>query len=342
MARGEPQVAVARQAEQAGDLPAAEKAYENDLKVRPAAGTWQRLGLVRHLQNKFEAAILAFREATRLDPSLWTSHLFLGICLYRTNQFAPALAALEQAHRVAARNQPGQDELDYWLGATRIALKQPLAGLQSLERLLARNPKHVEALELVVRTYADLGSALWNDVAERNFETAPGYEVHGHALESEGNLEGALEAYRQSKALIPGRAGAGLAIGRLLLRKGKAQEALAALKEELTLAPGDLETSYVAGLAAIQLGLYAQATPLLETAARGARQNPEAPMALAQVYLALREPRQAMEAARQAVAIDPASPAAHELLVAALAQAGQTEGLEQEQRRWQERPNKSK
>ena len=108
-----------------------------------------------------------------------------------------------------------------------------------------------QALELTVRTYADLGSALWNDVAERNFETAPGYEVHGHALESEGNIDGALEAYRQSKALSPRRDGPGLAIGRLLLRKGRAEEALAALNEELTLAPGDPETSFAAGLAGL-------------------------------------------------------------------------------------------
>src|SRR5262249_11117369 len=134
-----------------------------------------------------------------------------------------------------------------------------------LERLLARNPKHLEALELAVRTYADLSSALWNDVAERNFETAPGYEVHGHALENEGNFEGALEAFRQSKALGLGRAGPRFAIGRLLLRKGKGAEALEALKEELTLTPGDPEVSYIAGLAAIQLGQYAQAAPLLET-----------------------------------------------------------------------------
>ena len=191
-----------------------------------------------------------------------------------------------------------------------------------------------------MRTYADLGSALWNDVAERNFETAPGYEVHGHALESEGNLEGALEAYRQSKALSPRRDGPGLAIGRLLLRMGKAEEALAALHEELTLAPGDPETSYAAGLAAIQLGRYVQAAPLMETAASGARENHEAPLALAQVYLALHEPRKAMKAARQAVAVDPASPAAHEVLIAVLAQAGETDGLEQEQRRWQERQSK--
>src|SRR5260370_36618794 len=158
MARAESTLPAAREAELAGDLPAAEKAYENELKVRPAAGTWQRLGLVRHLQNNFEAAIPAFREATRLDPSLWTSHLFLGICLYRTNQFAPALSALERAQRVAPRDQPGRDELDYWIGATRIALKQPLAGLQSLERLLARNPKHVEALERTARPYPHLGT----------------------------------------------------------------------------------------------------------------------------------------------------------------------------------------
>src|SRR5260370_7606212 len=233
MARAESTLPAAREAELAGDLPAAEKAYENELKVRPAAGTWQRLGLVRHLQNNFEAAIQAFREATRLDPSLWTSHLFLGICVSRTNQFAPALSALEQAQRVAPRNQPGRDELDYWLGATHIALKQPLAGLQSLERLLARNPKHVEALELTVRTYADLGSALWNNVAERSFETAPGYEVHGHALESEGNIEGALEAYRQSKALNSRRDGPGPPTPRLPLPKGTTNQPLPSLNHNL-------------------------------------------------------------------------------------------------------------
>ena len=142
---------------------------------------------------------------------------------------------------MAPKNHQGRDDVDFWLGATRIALKQPLGGLQSLERLLARNPKHVDALELAVRTYADHSSVLWNDVAEHHFETAAGYEVHGHALEAEGNVEGALEAYRRSKALNPQRFGPALALGRLLLRQGKANEALSILKQELTLAPGDPE-----------------------------------------------------------------------------------------------------
>lgn len=327
----------AREAEQSGDLARAERAYEVELRGRPSPSTWERLGLVRHLQNKFESAIPAFREALRLDPSLWTSQLFLGIALYRTNQFALALASLDQAQRGAPPNRSGRDELDYWLGATHIALKQRIPGLQSLERLLARNPGNVDALELAVRTYADAASGLWNGVADRYFDTAPGWEVHGNALESEGNRAGALDAYRHSKALSPVRAGPGLAIGRLLLTDRKAEEALVVLRQELALATASPQASYYAGLAAIQLGRQAEAASLLETASRWPEQNPEAPLALAQVYLALHENEKAVDAARRAVALALSSMPAHELLVTALSQAGKTEAVDLENRRWKER-----
>jgi tetratricopeptide (TPR) repeat protein len=304
------------------------------------AESWQRAGLTLHLQNKYAEAIPAFREAIRLNPSLWTSHLFLGICLYRTNQFGEALTSIERADRLAPEKHAGRDEIDFWLGATRIALKKPLPGLQRLERLLARNPKHTDALELATRTYADLSSSLWNDVADKHFDTAPGYEVHGYALQSEGNRKDALEAFRTSKELDPRRAGPGLEISRLLLHDGKAEEALAVLKRELALPDAGAETPYYAGLAAVQLGRYAEAAPLLESAARWLPQNLDAPLALAQVYLALKEPGKAVTAARQAVAVAPASSAAHELLLAALTQTGQTQELEKEQQRWQKLPAK--
>ena len=304
----------ARQAELAGDFTAAEKAYEQELQSRPSADTWQRLGLIRHLQSKFSAAIPAFREALRLNPSLWTSRLFLGMCLYRGNNFQEAQFELERAEREVPSDDPGRDEIDYWLGATLIALKQPLAGLAAIERLLVRRPSRLDALQLAVQTYADLGSNLWNQVAERSFESAPGYEVHGHALEAEGNVEGALEAYRHSKALDPRRIGPGLAIGRLLLSQGKPVEARAVLDRELKLAPSDPQTCYYAGLAAIQLGKMAEAAPLLEIADRWATHDPEPAIALAQVYLALGKRDNAASAARRAQTLAPASSAARELL----------------------------
>ena len=101
----------------AQDLATVERQAFELTEAQPSANNWQKLGLSRYLQNKYGPASEAFRQALRRDASLWTSHLFLGVSLYRTNQFAHALASIKRADVV------------YWLGATRIALRQPLKGL---------------------------------------------------------------------------------------------------------------------------------------------------------------------------------------------------------------------
>ena len=307
----------ARQAEAAGDFATAEKIYAAEVAKHPTAEGWQRLGLTRHLQNKSESAIPAFREAVRLSPALWTSRLFLGICLYRTNDFKAAREELVQAERLSKPGEPGREEVEYWLGATLIALKQPVPGLQWIERLLARAPNRVDALQLAAQAYADLGSGLWNQVAESSPDSAAGYEIDGHALEAEGNTAGALDAYRRSQSLSPRRAGPGAAVGRLLLQAGKAGEARSVLARELSVNPLDPDASYYAGLAALQLGQTAEAAKLLETAVAWAHVDPEPAIALAQVYLAMGRRDSAAVAVRKALEIAPNSPAARELLAAA-------------------------
>jgi tetratricopeptide (TPR) repeat protein len=319
------------------DLAATEASLTRAVKTSPSAQNWERLGLVRHLQNKYESAIPAFREAIRLSGNLWTSHLFLGICLYRTNQFEEALSSLERASRTAPKEGRGRDDVEFWLAASQVATGKRLEGLATVEHLLQRNRTHAEGLELSVRTAAELGTAEWNQVAESAFDTAPGYEVHGHALESEGNRASALEAFRRSKELAPERAGPGLAIGRLLLLDGKANEAWKVLQDEVRLAGCDPAAFYYAGLAAVQTGRYAEAKPWLEQAARWPSKNPEASLALAQVYLAVNEAEHAVTAAQQAAALQPASRAAHELLLSALRRAGLTAEADAEQRRWNSR-----
>ena len=320
------------------DLAVAEESLTQLVKTTPTAQNWERLGLVRHLRNEYESAIPAFREAVRLNSGLWTSHLFLGICLYRTNQFDAALASLEMANRLAPAQTTGRDDLEFWLAAAQIALKRPLNGLVNLERLLQRNPRHTDALELSARTAAGEATAAWNRVAESAFQTAAGYEVHGHAMESEGNRAAAIDAFRRSKEMDAGRAGPGLALGRLLLLDGKSAEALNVLRNEVGLPTSDPQAFYYAGLAAVQTGMLAEAKPWLEFAARWASRNPEAPLALAQVYLGLNEPENAVRAARQAVGQMPSSAAAHELLVGALNKVGRASEAEAEQQRWNQRP----
>jgi tetratricopeptide (TPR) repeat protein len=317
------------------DLAAVERNAAELVRADPSsAANWEKLGLSRYLQNKYESAMEGFREALRRDSSLWPSHLFLGVSLYRTNQFPSALIALESANRLAPVTAQGRDDVDYWLGATLIAVRQPLRGLQALERLIARNPHHGDALQLATETYAETASALWNRVAERAFETAAGQEVHGYALESDGNRTGALEAFRRSLEMAPRRSGPGVAIGRLLLSSGEVRAAQEALMKELQNAPASPEANLYAGLLALRENKPDEAERWLKVAAAWLPENEEPALALCQAYLAMGHPAQAVAAARQAVSAENTSAAAHELLLTALAAANDGPGVEAEKQRW--------
>ena len=207
-------VAAARKAEAAGDFRNSESEYEKALTIRPDGELFQRLGLVRHLQNKFSRAIPAFEKAVSLKPDLWGAYLFLGIDYYRTNQFAEALAALAKAGKL----QPDQQEIQFWLGATHIALKDYLKGQQILEELSRRQPENLEVLRILAQSYSDYAVALHNMVAREHPKSAWAFRVHGQALENEGACDAALVEYRRAQSLQPDMKGIEEAIARC--RKG--------------------------------------------------------------------------------------------------------------------------
>jgi tetratricopeptide (TPR) repeat protein len=193
------QLGAARQAELKNDLSAAERAYERALGIRPDAETYQRLGLVRHMQNKFAEAIPAFEQAVQRNPNLWGAQLFLGIDRYRTNQFPKALDALLNAYKL----QPRQADVHFWLGATRIALKQYLEGLPILEELSREQPRNLELLRLLAQSYSDYSAALHNRLVAEHPDSAWAFRVHGQALANEGYFEAALEEYQKARRLLP-------------------------------------------------------------------------------------------------------------------------------------------
>lgn len=202
----------AHRAELSGDLSRAESIYQKLLTTHPDAEIYQRLGLVRHLQNKFTEASRAFEEAIRLDPQLWSSHLFLGIDYYRINRFADALKQLETTDRL----HPQQGETRFWLGATQLALHHYIAGFEALEDVLQKDSANTEVLRLLAESYADYGTQLLNGVGEKYPDTAAGLEVQGRAFEFEGSYEAALAAYRKAAAKDPERPGIREAIARIL------------------------------------------------------------------------------------------------------------------------------
>jgi tetratricopeptide (TPR) repeat protein len=302
-------VTAARVAEAAGNFALAEQHYQAALATKPDAELYQRLGLVRHLQNKFADAIPAFEKAIAANPRLWGSQLFLGIAYYRTNRFHKAVDHLKAADSL----QPKHNEIEFWLGATHLALKNYLEGLATLERVLERDPANTEVLRILAERYTEYVTALWNGVAERHFDTAPGQEVHGHALNFDGAERAAMEAYRRALALEPARRGVHLAIGRTLLSRGRSKEAVSELEQELHLQPGDPEASYYLGMALLTEKRYADALSHLQVADRWTTHSADAPIALARAYAALGLVQQANAAIERALRIAPRSEEAQQV-----------------------------
>ncbi len=204
-------LAAASKAESSGDLVSAELEYEKALSVKPDAAVYERLGLVRHLQNKFTQAIPAFIQSLKLQPNRWASQLFLGIDLYRVNRFDSALNELNRAHKL----KPHNFEIQFWLGATELALKHYLPGLEILERLLREQPDNLEILKLLAENCDALGAMTLNKVAETYPDTPAGLQVHAQALEFEGANAAALEVYRELQRRESDRPGVKEAIERL-------------------------------------------------------------------------------------------------------------------------------
>lgn len=326
----EDHITAAKRAESSGDLAAAEREYDQALAGRPDAEIFQRLGLVRHLQNKYSGAIPAFEEAVRLKPALWGAHLFLGIDYYRTNQFEKALPSLKLAERL----KPDEPEIQFWLGATHLALKQFLSGAETLERLVQRQPANAEALRLLAQHYSNYGTALLNGVAEQFPETAAGYQVHGLALEAEGAYAAAIEAWRTALAIEPRRRGLHESIARALWAENKTKEAVAEFRTELVMQPAAPEANFYLGTALLLEQHYPEARKYLQTACLWNHQSAAPEIALARVDLALADSAKAAEAAERAITLEPASEEAHQVLLTALAQINQQAGIVKEQERW--------
>lgn len=321
----------AQKAEAAQDFAAAEKEYEKALALAEDPAVLERLGLVRHLQNKFSEAIPAFERSIHLRPASWSSRLFLGIAYYRTNRFGKALEQLEHARRL----RPGEPEVRFWLGVTRIALKQHLPGLEVLEDLAASGSVGPEVMRILAQTYSDYATQLLNQIVERHSESAAAAHVHAMALESRGLFDNALDEYRKAFRIDPQRNELRPAIGRILWNQGRRLEAVEEFRKELTQRPEDPESNFYLGLHHAALGDAARARRYLEAAVLWTHDSPEPVLALARLLLDAGEPHAAAQSARRAAELAPDSAEIHEVLLKALRQSNQPDAITAEQTRWE-------
>jgi Tfp pilus assembly protein PilF len=161
------------------------------------------------LETDQQRAFVAFQKAIELNPDNFEAHYALGSIYFKRKQFTEA----EREFRVATTLSPNDGEALNYLGRTLM--------LQGRRR---------EAIE-VLRKTTKLPLYAKPDVAFTDL---------GSVLESEGDLVGAVEAYRSALRTDPPnvpRSFIYLWLGQLYIKQGNVSNARGALTEAKTLDP---------------------------------------------------------------------------------------------------------
>lgn len=188
-----------------------------------AADALVLLGVVLAVRNDDAGALQAVKQAVRLAPDNFDAQLALGRALFGMGDDAGAV----QAFRAAVALKPSDTQALFFLATTLEHSGDAEAALAAYRELVARQPRTAEG-------HLGLGVLLLK-------------RVGADADEGVKELERALE-------INPGLYEARVTLGRVLITRGRAGEALEHLRRAAELAPGNPEPHYQLSLAYRRLG----------------------------------------------------------------------------------------
>jgi tetratricopeptide (TPR) repeat protein len=213
-------------------------------------------------------------------PHLAEAHQRLGLVLQAQGRLSEAAAA----YRKALQLDPEYVAALIGLGEIEAQLGQPEAALQRFDTAIEIDPQQARA-----------------------------HLAQGRVLEALGRIDEALAAYFRTLELDPAAAGVILRIATIQLGRNQPDQALARLDQAIELIPDDTEAHYQRGRAHLALSHLPHAIADFQFAARRFPQRPDVFYHLALALSADHKPREALQAAEQALKLAPNDAAARDL-----------------------------
>jgi tetratricopeptide (TPR) repeat protein len=172
------------------------------------AGSQYNLGLIYQRLGRTTLAAKFFEEATRRDPEFYKAIFMLGEHAFAAGRFEEALGRF----RDALATSPHAAEALGRIGDCQAALGRPREAHRSYGRARAADP-------------------LWENARFRLYE--------GLALAEDGDLEGARREMMKATEIDDGFAAAWSELGWVLVRSGRAEEALDVVRRAIEITPED-------------------------------------------------------------------------------------------------------
>lgn len=293
------------------------------------------LGIILRRQERFDDALDAFTESSRLMPGFPETHSQLSYLFYRTDDSDNALAEA----RTALSIDPANAEAYRYLGLALYADGQYDAALhafdESLSREPANSPINADVYFDMGVTHRDQGDLRRAAIDYRHaISLRPTYwEAHtnlGVVLHDEGKLDEAVAEYRLAKRLNPDEVSIRSNLGNTLCDKAEFDSAIAEFKE-LYLQNPEWEGGHnCMARAYMSKSDYPDAIRELQAAIAANPAGAVERRVLGQALLLSGKNNEAIDVLREAIALNPASGLAHHYLGTALANTQQIIEAERE------------
>lgn len=238
--------------------------YRNARRLAPRDRRWSYLlGYLQRLAGDPESARGSFERALELDPRNLPTLLHLAQIALEQNRVDDA----ESYARRALDVDPGAAAAHYVLGKAAVARRDFAAAVEAFERTLELQPTATRVHYALAQAHRRLGD---REAARRHLElqgnadvgfrdplvsgirgAAAGAAAHmqrGAAARAAGRLDEAIAAYRQAVELAPENPEARRDLGLVLARAGRTGEAVDAYREALRLDGGRALTHYGLGI----------------------------------------------------------------------------------------------
>lgn len=328
----------AKQAMEARQFRTAERIYSRLLANRPSEpGLILNLGLAQFSQGNNIEAVETFQRFVGLQPDHAPAWLLLGLTQQRLDRPAEAVPALKRALELDPDNATARMELaDALLRSGRP--RQALDAFQALTQLDAEKPKVLLGLGL---SYTELSRADATALARTASESAYHSLLLGHAAQAQRRDRAAFAHYRAAIATDPYVPGAHERIAEIYRGTGRddwAMAELAKLPSALPCEARQLECLFeaqdfdgllgVAGERGTPEALYWRARAYAEKARLTHEEllalppSASAYWLLASIEDLASRPREASDAWRRAIELEPSNPTLRRNLLRSLSAAG--------------------
>jgi tetratricopeptide (TPR) repeat protein len=293
------------------------------------------LGTILRRQDRFDEALDAFTESSRLMPGFPETHSQLSYLFYRTDDSAEALAEA----RTALSMDPANAEAYRYLGLALYSAGHYDAALHAFDEAIKREPAGSLANADVYFdtgiTYRDQGDLRRAAIAYRHaLSLRPDFwEAHsnlGVVLHDQGKLDESITEYRSAKRLKPEEASVRNNLGNTLCDKEDFEGAIAEFTELYRQSPEWEGGHNCLARAYMSKRDYPSAIRELQAAIASNPTGAAEHRVLGQALLLTGKDQEAVDVLRKAVTLNPESSLAHHYLGTAFVNTQQLAEAEKE------------